>query len=73
LPRASLQAYANVSALQLELAGSVELQGELDYLRSFLEQLASHDAASSGGSSGWGSRDTSWAVDELGCRREDDT
>ncbi len=62
-----------MSALQLELAGSVELQGELDYLRSFLEQLASHDAASSGGSSGWGSRDTSWAVDELGCRREDDT
>ncbi len=73
LHHAHPQAYADVSALQLQLAGSVELQGELDYLRSFLEQLASHDATSSGGSSGWGSRDTSWAVDELEERREEGT
>jgi hypothetical protein len=71
LPRASLQAYADVTALQPQLAGSAELQGELDSLRSFLEQLASsHDAASSGGSRGRGSRGTS-AVDVLGEQTEE--
>jgi hypothetical protein len=60
-----------VKALQQQLAGSVD---ELDYLRSFLEQLASsHDATSSGGSSGWGSRDTSSAVDQREAKRAEGT
>jgi hypothetical protein len=70
LHHAHPQAYADVSALQLQLAGSVELQGELDYLRSFLEQLASHDATSSSGSSSLDSRSIPCAVVELGERRE---
>jgi hypothetical protein len=46
------QAYAEVSALQLQLEGSLDLQDELDYLRGFLHHLASaQERASSGGSS----------------------
>ena len=48
------QAYAEVSALQLQLEGSLDLQDELDYLRGFLHQLASaQERASSGNSSAW--------------------
>jgi hypothetical protein len=60
------QAYAEVSALQLQLEGSLDLQDELDYLRGFLHQLASvPEGASSGGSSAWDIAPTPRAVGEL--------